>query len=141
MAQDIWLFNSTSEGELPLKWDGTPKAVSGVELLVNIFTLVFLTEIDSDLARPEAGTELATSIDGNIIARGEALRGTIILAMRQAVAIIKADQNTSTPLDEFLVAATLLDLFAGADSISVRIALETSAGITRIIKIPTSVVI
>ena len=141
MAHDIWLFSSTSEGELPLRWDGVPKAVSGIELLVNLFTLVFLTELNSDLVRPEVGSDLAAQIGGNIIARGEAARGLILLAMRQTMNIIKSDQDSTTARDEFLEAATLLELLTESDTISVRIALESAAGETREIKVPTSVVI
>lgn len=141
MPFDIWLFSTTGEGELPLRWDGATKAVQGIELLVNMFTMIFLTEVGSSLTQPTIGTTLGGSVGGNIYYKHTIFEGVVLSAVQETVDILKSDQDDSTPADETLTAVEVLDISIIGDTLSVYVAIESAAGTSREVKIPTGTVI
>jgi len=135
--RDIWVFSATEklEGELILKTGNNLKQVTGIEKLVNMFSVMFLTAFGSDITYPSEGTLLSQMIGGNSF---KILNKALVLAsLQDAVKIVKSEQDTTTPSDESLDTIELLDLFIEADTISIKVALTSDAGELRIIVFPS----
>lgn len=140
MANDIWLFSASDnlEGELLLSFGNNLKSVRGIELLANMFTHVFLTQIDTDLSYPDIGTDFAEMIGGNIFVRNSFIQGLISLAVKDTLALIQSEQvRGTTPEDEFLETVDILDYSILGDTISVRVEIFSSLGENRTVVIPT----
>jgi len=138
---DLWLFNTNSEadltGELQLSFGDQAKKVRGIEKLVNIFVHLFLTEIGSDLVYNDIGTQLADIIGGNVKYNHSLFEGIILLSIDDVVATIKEDQDSNTPDDEFLLSVDLLEFSALFDTVSVKVQINSAAGESREIVIPS----
>jgi hypothetical protein len=137
-TKDIWLFSASDnlEGELQLSLGNNAKQVKGIEKLVNMFVLVFLTDLETDLTDADVGTTLAEILSGNIYLNQSLMNALIALAIEDAAAVILSDQDTSLPADEQLLSVRLVESSVDCDTISVVVEITSEAGESRVIQVP-----
>lgn len=139
--RDLWLFTEVGEGSLDLGFGDKPRACEGVELLVSMVVHTFLTELGSDLLDKNLGTSIGNSVGGNIYFGTPIFKSVALNSLRQTVDLIKSDQDTLTPDDEFLESLQLIDYNLVGDSMFIDIAINSRAGLSRVIKVPVETVI
>ena len=138
---DLWLFDSVGEGDLNLSFGSSPRAVTGIEVLVNMFTLLFLTSIGSDLAHPEIGSEIGSVVNGNIGSSKTIFIDMVYTSVAEVVSTISESQDSSTPADEFLSSVDILDVSISGTYLSVSVELESASGTTRTVIIPVQTLV
>ena len=138
--RDLWIFSSDNdslEGKLQLSFGKSAKSVVGIEKLVNIFVHIFLTELKSDNVYKDIGTEISSSIGGNITFNRVAFEAMLNKDINRSVKAVKKDQVGALP-DESLDYVELLDFSISKDTIDISLAVVSLAGVSRKVIVPNT---
>lgn len=122
--------------------DGVPMIVSGVEKMVQRFSLAFINAMGSAKFRPEYGTNLVPMVSKGMIYNMPTLRVQAAEANLLAkVYVVKGDEQEDTPDDERLVESEVVDLSFSREDAKVRISIKltTAAGDSYTYVIPVAV--
>ncbi len=144
---DISIFQFEGErlsGDIELSYGDPQQIITGIEVLKQIFTILFLNEIGTVLLEPRIGTVFGSAIGQSNI-DVDTLQHVANIAVTDTVNTIVEDQLDSTqdiPDDEFLVDAVVRDIqVASGDSSQVRmqISISVRSGTTFDVFLPLSI--
>lgn len=125
-------------GSIRLGFGSTPKRISGVQKVSQVFTKTLLTSIGTDVVSSGRGTVFPEFTGTyNLTADGREMRSLVEGAVRNAADQAKSILNVPTEgLTSQLESATLIGLTTLDDGVSVQIQLLTKAGEAAPIALP-----
>lgn len=139
-THDILLFtydDGFPEGKLNISFGETPRKITGVQKVAQVFTKILLTPVGSDAIRPNQGTEFLTYILGNNVGSDPgATHSRISDAIKLAENQVKDLLGGGRDYDSQLRSASLVDYNITVDAITLYIRIITAAGKEAAVAIP-----
>lgn len=117
------------EGQLKFNFTNTPRKVSGIQKVGQLFLKILFTTKGSDILNPQRGTYFPTfTIGANRKVAPAIMASNISQCITDATAQTKAILSSSKDASSRLRKVDLLGLDAGAESLVVYLAIETDDG-------------
>jgi hypothetical protein len=133
--RDILIFNDTdptqeSNQVVDVRLSGNIKYCTGVQKLIQKYTILFLTNLNSQLFFPQEGTTFLSSLTYNISSTTEGvLRQLFSLMNLKIVKDLEIDAiSNASPDDEKISRVTLRDVLYEQDALNMTIEIKTLAG-------------
>lgn len=125
-------------GQITFTFTDTPRKISGIQKVAQVFTKILMTSIGSDLLRPNHGTMFKEVVmSSNVSEETPALYDLIDSAIMAAAEQTKNTLNTiDTPPEGRLQYASNNGLFRQTEGISVVMRIVTEAGEQGILSVP-----
>ena len=139
-THDILLFTYESgfpQGKLALSFGQTPRKITGVQKVAQVFTKILMTPAGSDPIRPSHGTDFLNYVMGSNLGSEPAdanlrIRDAISSAETQTKALLQGGRD----YDSQLRSATMFDYEITGDTITMFVKIITSAGTEAAVAIP-----
>lgn len=126
------------EGKLVFSLDNTPRKITGLQKVAQLFFKVLFTRLGSDLIYPSRGTNFTDyTINANRVGLNIELYNNLVAEVRQAESQVKYILNTtdgdpSNMLDSIIV----LGVDGSKDSVALYMRMLTSAGAEASVSVP-----
>lgn len=126
------------EGKLVFDLDNTPRKITGIQKVAQIFLKTLFTTLGSDIVYPNHGTLFSTyTVNANRTGTDVELYNNIIIEVKRAESQAKFFLNTAGADDaSSLDSVTVLGLDVGDESITMYLKMVTIAGETANVAIP-----
>jgi len=125
------------EGQIEFGFDVTPRKVTGLQKVAQLFMKMLLTTKGSDVVYPNRGTLFSVyTVNANVITADQVLQSNLVAAVNdassQAKAALSTDQDPSSRLESVQIAG-----FSTTDeSIMMYLQITTAAGVIAQVAVP-----
>jgi len=109
---------------------------TGIQKIAQTFTKIFMTDKGSVNGDPAMGTDFMRALRTGGIRDEVSLQGSFQSAVIDVLNYVSQFEDNATPDDERLVQATLVNWDLQRDRLSIKVALTSAAGTTRVYAIP-----
>jgi hypothetical protein len=137
---DILMFmypDGFPEGRLAFGFDTTPRKITGVQKVAQVFAKLLTTTKGSDVIYPNRGTAFPLLvINANNALDSPALAAEITVAVKDAESQTKAGLNSSTDSSSKLAGVSILGLDVVDDGVTLYLNIETQDGVTAQVAVP-----
>lgn len=125
------------ESQLLFDIDETPRKITGIQKVAQVFLKILLTTKGSDVIYPSRGTEFSNyTINANLFASEETLISELIDAVADAEGQTKSAMNSDKDPACQLSSATVAGMDTGETSVLLYVQLITNAGETAQVSVP-----
>jgi len=145
---DLFIFQGAipaGESRISLSFgDNGGEVITGIQKLVQTFTIMFLTERGTVKGHDDVGTEFVTAVrQGRILDEADVKSEFLVASeLIQQKLDLEADAN-ALPEDEQLLSTTLLDytIDRGASKLTMKVRITSVAGESREVFLPVPIAI
>jgi len=144
---DLFIFRGatpTGDAQIDTGFGSAGEMITGIEKLMQSFLSLFLTRIGTVPSRPTLGSDFVTAMQqGRILDDGDVI-GEFSLAVEGVRSVLALEAELySLPDDETFKAAVLegFELDRTGSKLTLRIRIESAAGISRTVYLPVPVAI
>jgi len=137
---DILLFTFDSgfpEGKIKLSFGNTPRKITGVQKVAQVFAKLLMTPTGSDPIYQDYGTDFTDYLTGSNLGRRNSNVSAIIdQAVRSAESQSRSLMAGGADMDSQLRSATLVDYDVTEDAVTMYIRIVTEAGEEAALAVP-----
>ena len=125
------------EGQLLFNIDPTPRKVTGVQKVGQLFLKLLMTSKGSDVIYPNRGTDFSSfALNANLTVSDQILHSNLIKAIKDAEAQTRSATSSSTDPASKLVSVVLAGIDTSSESIVLYMQMTTADGVTAQLAVP-----
>jgi phage baseplate assembly protein W len=125
------------EGLLDFDIDDTPRKVTGIQKVAQMFVKILFTSLGSNVLSPNQGTNFPTlTVNANITEDDSVFMADLVTEIRSAESQVKRILNIGTDVASQLDSVTILGLDTGSESVTIYLRILTKAGAKAQVAIP-----
>ena len=124
------------ESQLLFAIDMTPRKVTGIQKIAQVFMKILFTTKGSDIIYPGRGTNFSSyTINANIVTADQILQANLIESVNDAKTQTQILSNGYDPASS-LADATILGIDVGQESVVMYVQIVTDSGVTAQLSVP-----
>lgn len=125
------------EGQIEFGFDDTPRKVTGVQKVAQLFTKTLLTAKGSDVIYPNRGTMFPVyTINANVVTNDQVLQSNLVSAVNDAFSQTKASLSTDPDPSSRLAQVQIAGFNTTDESVTMFIQIVTASGISAQVAVP-----
>jgi hypothetical protein len=129
--------NGFPQGQLIFNFDATPRAITGIQKVAQMFFKILFTTKGSNLLFPNQGTNFsALTVNSNLLSNDAVFMSDLRAEVANAESQVKAILNTGTDTASQLNKITIMALDVVKDSATMMLRLSTMAGDLAQVSVP-----